>query len=252
MGSDAQADVGWTPIQEVFRLHQQDRDGSAAKGGALADQSEDRPKQFFEHIQDGAGSVLQNTREDLDLANASDTNLLVAIGRWRQDALAELYRRHGGAVYALARRVTGDISLAEEITQEVFLRLWNAPERHDPDRGSLRTYLLVQAHGRSVDVLRSDRSRRLREERDALRTVASGYDVDHAVWDMAVADQVRQAMASLPEDERRAIELAYFGGYTYKEVAGQLKQPEGTVKSRIRTGLRRMRSSLVDSGVREP
>src|SRR5262245_5722055 len=104
------------------------------------------------------------------LGDMSDAALVVAVGRWREDALAELYRRHGGAVFALARRVLQDPTDAEEVVQEVFLRLWNAPERFDPERGSLRSFLLAQAHGRSVDLIRSDTSRRQREEREARQT----------------------------------------------------------------------------------
>src|SRR5207249_3607636 len=88
-----------------------------------------------------------------DLREASDAALVVAIGRWRQEALAEAYRRHAGAVFALSRRLLRDAALAEEITQEVFLRLWHAPDRFDPERGSLRSYLLAQTHGRTVDLL---------------------------------------------------------------------------------------------------
>ena len=90
-----------------------------------------------------------------NLRDASDAALVVAIGRWSEEALAEVYRRHGGAAYALARRLLNDKELAEEILQEVFLRLWNTPERFDSERGSLRSYLLAQTHGRSVDLLRS-------------------------------------------------------------------------------------------------
>jgi RNA polymerase sigma-70 factor (ECF subfamily) len=186
---------------------------------------------------------------DGPLQDASDPVLVVAIGRWREDALAETYRRHAGAVYGLARRVLGDPAIAEEVVQEIFLRLWNAPDKFDPGRGSLRSFLLAQAHGRAVDLLRSDTSRRQREERDARQTAEGGYDIEHEVWDLALADQVKEVMATLPDEERKAIELAYFGGRTYREVAVALGAPEGTVKSRIRTGLRRMRVGLSDAGI---
>lgn len=188
---------------------------------------------------------------DLPLTETSDASLVMALARWRSDALAEAYRRHGGAVFALARRVTGDRTVGEEVVQEVFLRLWNKPEKFDPARGSLRSYLLAQTHGRAVDILRSEGSRRRREETEARMAAESGYDVDREVWDLALADRVREVMAGLPGDERRAIELAYFGGHSYRQVATMLGQPEGTVKSRIRAGLKRMRSGLVDVAASE-
>ncbi|HLY81450.1 MAG TPA: sigma-70 family RNA polymerase sigma factor [Acidimicrobiales bacterium] len=181
--------------------------------------------------------------------DVSDAALVVAIGRWREDALAEAYRRHAGALYGLARQVLGDPAIAEEVVQEVFLRLWNEPERFDPERGSLRSFLLAQSHGRAVDMLRADTSRRRREEREARETAEGGYDIEHEVWDVAVAERVKEAVSVLPEDERKAIQLAYFGGRTYREVALALGAPEGTVKSRIRTGLRRMRAELSDAGI---
>jgi RNA polymerase sigma-70 factor (ECF subfamily) len=187
--------------------------------------------------------------DELDLPTASDAVLVVAISRYRQEALAEAYRRHAGAVFALSRRLLIDASLAEEIVQEVFLRLWNNPEKFDPERGSLRSYLLAQCHGRSVDLLRSESSRRNREERDVRRTAESGYDLEHEVVDMSVAERVQEALSTLPDGERQAIALAYFGGHTYREVAEMLDEPEGTVKSRIRAGLKRMRSDLVGAGL---
>jgi RNA polymerase sigma-70 factor (ECF subfamily) len=184
-----------------------------------------------------------------DFEGASDATLVVGLARYEQSALAEAYRRHAGAVFGLARRLLNDQAAAEEIVQEVFLRLWNHPERFDPERGSLRSFLLATTHGRAVDLLRSETSRRKREERDARATATAGYDVDHEVWDLALAEQVREALSALSDGERRAIQLAYFGGRTYREVAAELGEAEGTVKSRIRTGLRRLRSELQAAGV---
>ena len=183
-----------------------------------------------------------------DLGEMSDAGLVVAISRYNQDALAEAYRRHAGSVFGLSRRLLVDTALAEEIVQEVFLRLWNDPDKFDPGRGSLRSYLLAQCHGRSVDLLRSETSRRKREEKDLRRTAESGYDLEREVWDLTVADHVRDAIAKLPENEREAIRLAYLGGHTYREVASVLGEPEGTVKSRIRSGLKHLRAELVAVG----
>jgi RNA polymerase sigma-70 factor, ECF subfamily len=183
------------------------------------------------------------------IGEVSDAQLVTSIARYSEIALAEVYRRHGGAVYGLARRVLNNASEAEDVTQEVFLRLWNRPDLFDPGRGTLRSFLLTQSHGRSVDAVRSLNARRLRESGEARRTATAEYDMQHEVWDLAVADQVARALGDLPDDERRAIELAYFDGHTYVEVADLLGQPEGTVKSRIRNGMRRMRALLVDAGV---
>lgn len=183
------------------------------------------------------------------MAERGDAALVVAIGRYHQEALAEVYRRHGGAVLALARRILGRPDLAEEVTQEVLLHLWHHPDRYDADRGSLRAYLLTRTHSRAVDLLRSEGSRRDREERDARRTAAGGYDLEREVWDLAVSEAVAGALAGLREEERSPIVLAYFGGYTYREVATMLDQPEGTVKGRIRNGLARLRDELAGAGV---
>jgi RNA polymerase sigma-70 factor (ECF subfamily) len=184
-----------------------------------------------------------------DLTATSDAGLVLALARFQQAALGEVYRRHAGAVFGLAKRLLTDQAKAEEVVQEVFLRLWNQPERFDPERGTLRSFLLAQAHSRSVDVLRADGARRRREERDARETAEAEYDVDRAVWDLALADHVREAMQQLHPTERAAVELAYFGGRTYREVAVELGEAEGTVKSRIRSGLKRLRAELVSSGV---
>ncbi|HXA33828.1 MAG TPA: sigma-70 family RNA polymerase sigma factor [Acidimicrobiales bacterium] len=185
----------------------------------------------------------------IDLETASDANLVVAIARWHEPAMAEAYRRHGGAVHALARRLLRHQPSAEEITQEVFLDLWQHPEKFDAQRGTLRSFLLARTHGKSVDLIRSEESRKAREERTSRHTATAGYDVEHQVFDLVVADQVKESMAELPDDMRQPIELAYFGGHTYREVAVILHAAEGTVKSRIRTGLTRLRASLAERGV---
>ena len=186
-----------------------------------------------------------------DFSEASDAQLVTSIGRYSEVALAEVYRRHGGAVYGLARRVLDNAAEAEDVTQEVFLRLWNEPDRFDPQRGALRSFLLAQSHARAVDVIRSQNARRAREAKDAMKTARADYHMQNEAWDLSIKYQVHQALESLPVDERRAIELAYFEGRTYVQVAEILNQPEGTVKSRIRNGMRRMRSVLNESGVRE-
>jgi RNA polymerase sigma-70 factor (ECF subfamily) len=186
---------------------------------------------------------------DAGFRDVSDASLVVAIARYHADALAEAYRRHAGAVFGLARRVTGHPGFAEEVVQEVFLRRWTDPERFDPGRGSLRSFLLAQTHGRAVDLLRSEGARRRREESDARMAAEAGYDVDREVWDLTVSEQIRSALETIPVEERRAIELAYFGGHSYRQVATMLNEPEGTVKSRIRTGLKRLRAGLATAGI---
>ena len=99
----------------------------------------------------------------IDIREQSDAALVLGIARYRQEALAEVYRRHAGAVFALARRVLNETHVAEEVVQEVLLKLWSQPDRFDPDRGSLRSFLLTQTHSRAVDIVRSDSSRRRRE-----------------------------------------------------------------------------------------
>ena len=181
--------------------------------------------------------------------NRSDAALVVSVGRFDEAALAELYERHGGAVFALSRRLLNNRTLAEEVTQEIFLRLWNRPERFDAARGTLRAFLLADTHGRSIDLLRSEAARRDRETRDGRLAPEPTFNLENEVLSNVRAEQVRAALAELADGERRAIELAYFGGYTYREVAEELGEPEGTVKSRIRSGMKRLRGHLSAAGV---
>jgi RNA polymerase sigma-70 factor (ECF subfamily) len=185
-------------------------------------------------------------------SDSTDAGLVVAIGRWDPDAFGEAYQRHAGAAYSLAWRITGDRHLAEEVIQDVFLRLWEHPERFEAERGTLRTYLLVQTHGRCMDLLRARGRRTQREERAARLRPADPYDLELEIWDLNLAQRVRAALETLTADERRAISLAYFGSRSYREVAGQLGEPEGTVKSRIRSGLAKLRDRLADGGLETP
>lgn len=161
-----------------------------------------------------------------------------------QSSLEEVYRSYEGAVRSIAKRVLNDGSLAEDIVQEVFVSFWNNPSGFDPGRGSLRTYLLTIAHRRAVDTVRSEVARSQREEKTPPQP--PGPDLESEVWQRSQSELVQQAVAALGEDERRAISLAYFGGLSYVEVAASLGEPEGTVKSRIRSGMRKLSASLAE------
>jgi RNA polymerase sigma-70 factor (ECF subfamily) len=165
------------------------------------------------------------------------------VGRGDEAALAAVYAAHAPSVFALARRILKSGERAEDVVQEIFVKLWDNPEQFDPDRGSLRAFLLLQARTRSLDMLRAEGARRRRERTDAGAELAL-EDPELAVIDEAEIGQVRQAIELLNRAEREAIELAFFGGLTYREVAEVLDEPEGTVKSRIRLGLQRMRRAL--------
>jgi len=167
-------------------------------------------------------------------------------------ALAEAYRRHGKAVFGLAYRVLRSQEHAADIVQDAFLRLWQDPERFDAQRGSLRSYLLAQTHSLAVDAVRSEQSRALRQQRWARVAVDDGYDLGEEVADRDLKQRAVVALQALTRDERRAITLAYFGGFTYVEVAEMLREPEGTIKSRIRSGLQRTRRALTTATENEP
>lgn len=179
---------------------------------------------------------------------ASDFTLVVGVARRDQAALGELFRRHGGSLFCAALRVLSARDLAEEVVQDVFVRLWRNPERFDAARGPLRPFLLAQSHGRAVDIVRSESARRRREEGDA-NTVETQSTVEDDVLDFVVGEKLREAVRSLRKTEREAISLAYFGGHSYVEVASLLGIPEGTAKSRIRSGLVRLRTALVEAGL---
>jgi len=135
---------------------------------------------------------------------------------------------------------------AADVTQDVFLSLWRRPERFDPGRGTLGAFLRVQAHGRAVDLLRADGARRAREVTDHRRRISPATPVEDVAMSRLAGDGAWQLVSRLGDGERRAITLAYFGNHTYREVATLLGLPEGTVKSRIRAGLARLRAGLPD------
>jgi RNA polymerase sigma-70 factor (ECF subfamily) len=180
----------------------------------------------------------------LELQQVADAPLARAIADGSQDALGEVHERHSGAMRAVARRAVFSADLAEEAVQDVFLSLWNSPERFDPGRGSLRSWLQVQAYRRAIDIARSEAARHRRERRQSARDRRPPDDVERHVLDAAAARQVRRALAGLHPRERQALELAYLKGHSYRQVARLLGQPEGTVKNRIRAGLRRLRARL--------
>ena len=184
------------------------------------------------------------------ISQSSDASLVIAVGRNSMTALEELFRRHGGAVLALARRVTRDPHRAEEVCQTVFTDLWRSPERYDPERGGLRAWLLALTHRRGVDVVRSESAQRRRQEHEAALSPLAVDEVESAVHTAALADEVRRAVHRLPVPEREPILLAYFGDRSYRDTAQMLGLPEGTVKSRIRSGLSSLRRALDVEGVR--
>ncbi len=186
----------------------------------------------------------KTNKEVAQLSILDDNELVQEVIKRDQGALAEVYRRTGAILVATAAKVTKSQQLAEEVVQEVIVKLWNEPEKFDASRGSLKAFLLVQTHRRAIDLVRSEVARTKRQER-----VASFKENESTRFEDMVVDQVQMrsiliALANLTEAERMAIELAYFHGYTYTEVAKILREPDGTIKSRIRTGLRKIKETL--------
>ena len=182
---------------------------------------------------------------DPTIAALDDTELVKTIRRGGKDALAEAYRRHGASVYGLACRLVGS-SVAEGVTEEVFLRLWHTPGAFDPTGGSLRPHLLAEAHARAVALLRNKSSARGRRRGRTPRPPgqATGLDVDLQATPGVADEGIRSALAALSEAARQAISLTYFGGCTYRQVAARLHQPQETVKTDIRAGLSHLRENL--------
>ena len=153
-------------------------------------------------------------------------------------------RAYEAACLGLARRITGDTALAEDVVQDVYLRLWRHPEGFEPARGSLRTFLLTNVHHRAVDTVRAEHARRRREARYSRETERFQPGCDGDVATRLDREWLEQALRTLNDAEQTAIALAYFNGMSYREVAAFLEEPEGTVKSRIRVALQRLRAQL--------
>jgi RNA polymerase sigma-70 factor (ECF subfamily) len=173
----------------------------------------------------------------------ADEELARGLAEGSSSALAGLYDRWGGRAYSLARRVCADAGLAEDVVQEAFLAVWRDPGRFDPQRGSFGTWLLTLVHHKAVDAVRRESAARRREER-AEDGPAAGAGVDQAALDAVAAGQVRDALGQLSGQQREALALAYYGGYTQREVAAMTGVALGTVKSRMFNGLQRLRDLL--------
>jgi RNA polymerase sigma-70 factor (ECF subfamily) len=197
-------------------------------------------------------------RERVDYATLRDEELMDRLAGHDLTAFEALYDRYGDLVYSVSLRIVGDTYVAEDVTQDVFLRVWRRPDQFDLSRGRFVTWLLSVARNRSIDQRRSQ-SRRMRHE--ALPASDEEEDAlpgDNARDDPALATvlseeraAVRKALEALPPEQKLAIQLAYFGGMTQQEIANKLGQPLGTVKTRMRLGMQKMRNTLEAGRVRD-
>jgi RNA polymerase sigma factor (sigma-70 family) len=182
-----------------------------------------------------------------------DDQLVELVAQQDAGALEALYGRYGRAAYSLARRILTEETLAQDVVQEVFLSLWRDARRFDAGRGTVATYLLSMTHHRAVDVVRREENlRRWKTSDEGLELEA---DPKARVEDEVEASErraeVRSALKDLPEAQRQALLLAYFGGYTQREVAALVGVPLGTVKTRMAAGMRKMKAALSDAGQQE-
>jgi RNA polymerase sigma factor (sigma-70 family) len=182
-----------------------------------------------------------------------DGQLVQLVAEKDADALKVLYERYGKVAYSLARRILTDEVLAQDVVQEVFLSLWRNAQRFDAGRGTLATYLLSMTHHRAVDVVR--REENLRRRRTSDEVLEFQPDPNPGVEAEAEAaerrSEVRAALAQLPSAQREALALAYFGGYTQREVATLVGVPLGTVKTRMAAGMRKLKQALREAGHEE-
>jgi RNA polymerase sigma factor (sigma-70 family) len=182
-----------------------------------------------------------------------DGQLVALVAEGDAAALEALYDRYGKAAYSLARRILTDQTLAEDVVQEVFLSLWRDARRFDPSRGTVGTYLLSMTHHRSVDVVRREENLRRRRGPEEALDLASDprLGVEEEMEAAERRTHVRAALVELPEPPREALLLAYFGGYTQREIASLVGIPLGTVKTRMAAGMRRLKDALGEAGRQE-
>jgi RNA polymerase sigma-70 factor (ECF subfamily) len=181
---------------------------------------------------------------------ADDVQLWKRLLAGDDDALAEAYDQWSTLIHSLAMRITADHAAAEDVTQDVFVHLWQHPDRYDPHRGALRSWLCLLARSRALDWLRRCRTQdRYHAAAAAIAPMPAEVD-DGVVW-QAEAKAVREAVAALPDRQREAVLLAYYRGRTYREVARDLEIPEGTAKGRLKAALSGLADSLAAEGILE-
>lgn len=192
------------------------------------------------------GATQRRSTEAVD--QMDDAELVRMIAEGDPAAMSVAYKQHAAKVNAVAFSIVRDRDLAADVTQDVFERLWHRSDRFDPDRGSIRAFLTVDAQGRSIDLVRSRNATKKREINDHARRVSDApLDTEDEALRRIEASVVRSGLESLPEEQRVPITLAYFDGLPYRLVAERLRMPEGTVKSRIRAGLATLGSTLSDA-----
>lgn len=187
----------------------------------------------------------------MDVRALADEDLIPLMARGEARAFEALYERHSGAAYSLAYRMVGTRAVAEDVIQEAFLNLWRSGVHYDRGRGSVRTWILGIVHHRAIDALRRNavHAKRLADDETAAERLESPDRVDDDVARRDEAATVRKTMEILPADQLKVIELAYFGGYTHVEISDMLDSPIGTVKGRMRLGLKKMREALAHGAV---
>jgi RNA polymerase sigma-70 factor (ECF subfamily) len=191
------------------------------------------------------GTVASGVGDARPLGAPSHEQLLTQVAAGDRAAFAALYDGTASRVFGLIRRLLVDPAQAEEVTQEVYLEIWQTATRYEPTRGSAITWMLTLAHRRAVDRVRSAQSSRDRDTRVGIRDFQPEYDsVAEAAEIQIESERVKRALEKLTELQRQAVTLAYFKGYSHSEVAGLLRVPVGTVKTRLRDGLIRLRDEL--------